>query len=183
MKAMAIEYDVERIRKIIGIVIHNAYKTLSVYHIDIEDLEGDLWVKSLTAMQAWDSQKSANLYTFVQTACEREVITKIRAAKRAERLVPRAILPPANDEQQDSLEGLLSDPDSDILSVVNVRLIIEKARDSLVPRDRTLFQLMLDGKTQEEMAREMGCSQPKISKQLAAIREALSWVKQEIEAK
>lgn len=72
-----------------------------------------------------------------------------------------------SEEQRESLDDIPGDPDADVLSVVNVTLTIEKARKSLRANDRTLFELLLDGKTQDEMAKELGCTQPSISCVLA----------------
>ena len=85
-----------------------------------------------------------------------------------------------SDEQEDSLENLLNDPTADVMSVVNVTLTVEKARRSLKATDRILFEFLLDGKTQEEMAKELGCTQPSISMRLTALRNQLQWMKADL---
>ena len=154
-KTVPTEFDAKRVNKIIGIVIHNAYRTLKGLDVDIEDLEGDLWLKAWRATMAWDSTKSANQYTFIQTACEREVVSKIREAARNAKHLPKVPMNIGGEEQEDSLENLLNDPTADVLSVVNVTLTVEKARRSLKATDRILFEFLLDGKTQDEMARSL----------------------------
>lgn len=179
-KAVPVEFDFARVNKIIGIVIHNAYRTLKGLDVDIEELEGDLWLKAWRATMAWDSAKSANQYTFIQTACEREVVSKIREAARSARHLPKVPLNIGSDEQEDSLENLLNDPTADVMSVVNVTLTVEKARRSLKATDRILFEFLLDGKTQEEMAKELRCTQPSISMRLTALRNQLQWMKADL---
>ena len=40
------DFDVSGVRKIIGVVIHNAYRTPKGLDVDIEELQGDLWLKA-----------------------------------------------------------------------------------------------------------------------------------------
>ena len=174
------EFDIARVNKIIGIVIHKSYRTLKSLNVDIEDLAGDLWLKAWRANMAWDSKKSANQYTFIQTACEREVVSKIREAARSEKHMPKVSLNVGIEENEDSLENLLNDPAADVLSVVNVTITVEKARRSLKATDRVLFEFLLDGMTQDEMARKLGCTQPSISMRLAALRNQLQWMKADL---
>ena len=179
-KSVSTDFDISRVRKIIGVVIHNAYRTLKGLDVDIEELQGDLWLKAWKATMSWDRTKAANQYTFIQTACEREVISRIREAARDAKKMPIASIGFAGEEQKESLDDILSDPNADVLSVVNVTLTIEKARKSLRATDRTLFDLLLDGKTQDEMARELGCTQPSISLRLSALRKQLQWMKADL---
>lgn len=178
--SVSADFDVSRVRKIIGVVIHNAYKTLKGLNVDIKELQGDFWLKAWKATISWDKAKAANQYTFIQTACEREVIARIREAARNARKMPMASIGFGSEEQRESLDDILSDPDADVLSVVNVTLTIEKARKSLRANDRTLFELLLDGKTQDEMAKELGCTQPSISLRLSALRKQLQWMKADL---
>ena len=85
-----------------------------------------------------------------------------------------------SEEQRESLDDILSDPDADVLSVVNVTLTIEKARKSLRANDHTLFERLLDGKTQDEMAKELGCTRPSISLRLSALGKQLQWMKADL---
>lgn len=68
----------------------------------------------------------------------------------------------------------------DAESIVAVAVALDKARRSLEPKDRELFELILENKTQKQMAEELGRTQPNVSLRVKAIRNALNWMKGEL---
>lgn len=170
--------NVKRVGEVIGIVTAKHYTRIFAAGIEAEDLHQTLWVKALEAAEDWSENKPASLYVFLQKSMENAITDMLRSSIRHPKPFSVDDLKRTEGGEAEPLD--MEDKSVDVESVVAVAVALEKARRSLKPEDRELFELILENKTQKQMAEELGCTQPNVSLRVKTIRNALSWMKEEL---
>lgn len=166
----------KRVEEAIRIVTAKHCKGIFAAGIEAEDLHQTLWVKALEAAEVWSENKPALLYVFLQKSMENAVMDMLSRSIRHPKPFSVDSINRAEGEEVGTLD--MEEKTVNVGSIVAVAL--EKARRSLKPEDRELFVLVLENKTQKQMAEKLGCSQSNVSLCAKTIHNALSWMKEDL---
>lgn len=170
--------NIQRVEEVISILTAKHCTGIFAAGIEIEDLHQMLWVKALEAAEVWNENKPASLYVFLQKSMENAITDMLRESIRHPK--PYSTDSARETDYGEAEQKELEDKALDVESIVAVTIALEKARRSLKPEDRELFELILENKTQKQMAEELGCTQPNVSLRVKTIRKALKWMKDEL---
>ena len=170
--------NVKKVEEVIGILTAKHCTGIFAAGIEIEDLHQILWVKALEAAEEWSEKKPASLYVFLQKSMENAITDMLRSSIRHPKPYSTDSLKRSEGGEAEPLD--MEDKAVDVESIVAVAVALDKARRSLKPEDRKLFELILENKTQKQMAEELGCTQPNVSLRVKTIRNALSRMKEEL---
>lgn len=167
-------------------IIHRAIQSYrNVYEYD--DLQQMAYEASLKAFNAFDPTRNVKLSTYVYRAVKNEVNMSIRAdaaKKRTATVVPFSQTDPDDGVSSMGAENL-DTSDSDWLhqpqvpieseiekreACIYIRKIVE---EKLTDTEQTVFRMMVNGETQVNIGKCLGCSQAKISNIQRIIRAKL----------
>ncbi len=173
------ELEQERLDAMIEAVLHKHWGKVSSARLEAEDLRQEMLLKVFRVLPQYDPACGASVYVFCQAACENRLLDLLRRAAKTARCISLDDAEDGDREIPVANEDL--HPDAVPLeSIVNLVVGVEKARRSLTPEDRALFDMLLNGMSQKEIGRELGCTQPAVNKRVKALRSALSWLKEDL---
>lgn len=162
----------KRAGEVIGILTAKHCTGIFAAGAEIEDPRQILRVKAIEAAEDWNEKKPAPLYVFPQKSMENAITDMLRSSIRHLKPYSRDSL-----KQQEGGEAEppnMGDKTVGAESIIAAAAALDKAGRSLKSDDRELFELILENRTQKQMAEELGRTQPNVSLRVKAIRNALN---------
>ncbi len=177
------DLEQERLDAMISAVLKKHWGKISSSNLEEEDLRQEMLLKVFRVLPQYDPAAGASVYVYCQTACENRLFDILR--KEANNPF-RSVM---------SLDGLFSSTEdgtgnrvdiadkrdvSRFESAVALASSVRQARASLGEDERAIFDMLVSGMTQKEIARQFGCTQPNISAKVAALRKSLAWLRDDL---
>lgn len=148
--------------------------------LEMEDVEQELSLVVVNCVDKFDARCDTKLSTYVWSACLKRLteLARIQRSKKRyfETVSMSAPIDPAEPEiSYEDVMGEVSFEDA-FISNMTVMDAIRRIRESLSPRDRALFDGLLAGEKQTQMAEKFKCTQPAISNRVNILRRNLRWL-------
>lgn len=148
--------------------------------LEMEDVEQELSLVVINCVDRFDARYGTKLSTYVWSACLKRLTELVRIQRSKKRYVETvsmyAPIDPAEPEiSYEDVMGEVSFEDA-FISNMTVMDAIRRIRESLSPRDRALFDGLLAGEKQTQMAEKFKCTQPAISNRVNILRRNLRWL-------
>lgn len=151
--------------------------------MEAEDVEQELSLIVVNCVDKFDARCDTKLSTYVWSACLKRLteLARIQKSKKryCETVSMYAPIDPA--EPEISYEDVMGEASFEEAFISNMTVMdaIRRIRESLSPRDRALFDGLLAGEKQTQMAEKFKCTQPAISNRVNALRRNLRWLLEE----
>lgn len=151
--------------------------------LEAEDVEQELSLVVVNCVDKFDARCDTKLSTYVWSACLKRLteLARIQRSKKRyfETVSMSAPIDPA--EPEISYEDVMGEASFEETFISNMTVMdaIRRIRESLSPRDRAIFDGLLAGEKQTQMAEKFKCTQPAISNRVNALRRNLRWLLEE----
>ena len=151
--------------------------------LEMEDVEQELSLVVVNCVDKFDARCDTKLSTYVWSACLKRLteLARIQRSKKRyfETVSMSAPIDPA--EPEISYEDVMGEVSFEEAFISNMTVMdaIRRIRESLSPRDRAIFDGLLAGEKQTQMAEKFKCTQPAISNRVNALRRNLRWLLEE----
>lgn len=151
--------------------------------LEMEDVEQELSLVVVNCVDKFDARCDTKLSTYVWSACLKRLteLARIQRSKKRyfETVSMSAPIDPA--EPEISYEDVMGEVSFEEAFISNMTVMdaIRRIRESLSPRDRAIFDGLLAGEKQIQMAEKFKCTQPAISNRVNALRRNLRWLLEE----
>ena len=151
--------------------------------LEMEDVEQELSLVVVNCVDKFDARCDTKLSTYVWSACLKRLteLARIQRSKKRyfETVSMSAPIDPA--EPEISYEDVMGEVSFEEAFISNMTVMdaIRRIRESLSPRDRAIFDGLLAGEKQTQMAEKFKCTQPAISNRVNALRRNLPWILEE----
>ena len=151
--------------------------------LEMEDVEQELSLVVVNCVDKFDARCDTKLSTYVWSACLKRLteLARIQRSKKRyfETVSMSAPIDPA--EPEISYEDVMGEVSFEEAFISNMTVMdaIRHIRESLSPRDRAIFDGLLAGEKQTQMAEKFKCTQPAISNRVNALRRNLRWLLEE----
>lgn len=151
--------------------------------LEMEDVEQELSLVVVNCVDKFDARCDTKLSTYVWSACLKRLteLARIQRSKKRyfETVSMSAPIDPA--EPEISYEDMMGEVSFEEAFISNMTVMdaIRRIRESLSPRDRAIFDGLLAGEKQTQMAEKFKCTQPAISNRVNALRRNLRWLLEE----
>lgn len=148
--------------------------------LEMEDVEQELSLVVVNCVDKFDARCDTKLSTYVWSACLKRLteLARIQRSKKRyfETVSMSAPIDPA--EPEISYEDVMGEVSFEEAFISNMTVMdaIRRIRESLSPRDRAIFDGLLAGEKQTQMAEKFKCTQPAISNRVNALRRNLRWL-------
>ena len=133
--------------------------------LEMEDVEQELSLVVINCVDRFDARYGTKLSTYVWSACLKRLTELVRIQRSKKRYVETV-----------SMYAPIDPAEPEISSNMTVMDAIRRIRESLSPRDRALFDGLLAGEKQTQMAEKFKCTQPAISNRVNILRRNLRWL-------
>lgn len=151
--------------------------------LEAEDVEQELSLVVVNCVDKFDARCDTKLSTYVWSACLKRLteLARIQRSKKRyfETVSMSAPIDPA--EPEISYEDVMGEASFEETFISNMTVMdaIRRIRESQSPRDRAIFDGLLAGEKQTQMAEKFKCTQPAISNRVNALRRNLRWLLEE----
>lgn len=151
--------------------------------LEVEDVEQELFLVVINCVDKFDARCDTKLSTYVWSACQNRLteLARIQRSKKryGETISMHAPIDPA--EPGITYEDVIGEASFEDAFISNMTVMdaIRHIRESLSPRDRALFDGLLAGEKQTQMAEKFKCTQPAISNRVNTLRRNLRWLLEE----
>ncbi len=137
-------------------VIRNKSADFYDMGIEAEDLIQEGLIALHAAAVSYSARKGASFKTYATVCIRNRLASAVRSANNAKNRINNTAV--SLEEQPGSTADLLSEPECCLIATENVREITEYARGKLSITERRVLSLYIDGRTYEEIAKELGIS-------------------------
>lgn len=148
--------------------------------LEAEDVEQELCLVVVKCVDKFDERCDTKLSTYVWSACQKRLTELARMQKSKKRYCETVSMSAPIDPSDPgiSYEDVMGEPSFEETFISNMALMdaIRRVRESLSPRDRVLFDGVLAGEKQTQMAEKFNCTQPAISNRVNTLRKNLRWL-------
>lgn len=151
--------------------------------LEAEDVEQELSLVVVNCVDKYDARCDTKLSTYVWSACLKRLAELARIQRSKKRYFETVSMHTPIDPTEPEIcyEDMVGEASFEDTCISNMAVMdaIHRIRESLSPKDRALFDGLLAGEKQTQLAEKFKCTQPAISNRVNTLRRNLRWLLEE----
>ncbi len=151
--------------------------------LEAEDVRQELYLIVVNCVDKYDERCDTKLSTYVWSACKKRLTELARVQNSKKRYFETVSMSSPIDpsDSEVSYEDVMGEASFEETIINNMAVLdaIRRIRESLSPKDRGIFDGLLAGEKQTQMAKKFNCTQPAISNRVNTLRRTLQWLLKE----